>query len=250
MFDLRGRKDKAMKIQNVFKRYEIKYVLSEKDAIALEALCKKYMSDDGFGQSTICNIYFDTDDYLLIRRSLEKPIYKEKLRLRSYGVPTSDSIVFPELKKKYRSIVYKRRLSMTEKEASLCFEGLAPFPDTQIGREIAFCFSRYKTLSPRMFVSYERKALFSKEDESFRMTFDRNILWRDYDLSLTKGVYGSPALPQGKVLLEVKTATALPLWLTTFLSQNKIYKTSFSKYGKAYEEMLEKNNSKEGLYCA
>lgn len=226
-----------MAYQAIFKRYEIKFLIAKKQEDELKAIMAEYMAADKYGQSTVCNLYFDTSDFLLIRRSIEKPIYKEKLRLRSYGKATSETQVFSELKKKYNGIVYKRRLDMTEKNATACLSGKLSFPDTQIGREISYCFERYRGLSPRVFLSYEREAFFAKDNEAFRMTFDKNILWRDYDLSLRSGSYGTPILDSGKILLEVKTSDSIPLWLTKWLSENKIYKTSFSKYGNAYIEM-------------
>lgn len=234
-----------MSYQAIFKRYEIKFLISKAQADALKTIMSEYMTADKHGQSTVCNLYFDTPDFLLIRRSIEKPIYKEKLRLRSYGKATSEKQVFPELKKKYKGIVYKRRLEMTEKKAMACLSGKMSFPDTQIGREIAYCFERYKDLAPRVFLSYEREAFYAKSSRDFRMTFDKNILWRDYDLSLYDGIYGAPILDSDKILLEVKTSGAIPLWLTKWLSENKIYKTSFSKYGNAYMQMERRKGEKK-----
>ena len=225
-----------MAYQAVFKRYEIKYLMTLRQAENLKRIMNGHMTGDRFGNSTICNIYLDTPDYLLIRRSLDKPVYKEKLRFRSYGVAKRESEVFCELKKKYNGIVYKRRLSMREAELNDCVSR-GCFPDTQIGKEISFCFTRYPMLLPKVFLSYEREAFYAKDDDSFRMTFDKNILWRDYDLSLNKGVYGNNVLGFDDVLVEVKTAGGIPLWLVKFLSDNKIYKTSFSKYGRAYAQL-------------
>jgi hypothetical protein len=234
----------------VFRRYEIKFILTLNEYTQLKALMQQYMQPDKYGVSTICNLYFDTPDFLLIRRSLDKPFYKEKLRLRSYGVCREDSPVFPELKKKYDSVVYKRRLEMTYSQAINCLTKKTPLPDTQIGREIAFCFARYKNLAPRVFLSYDRQAFYSNDDPEFRMTFDRNITWRTYDLSLTSGVYGNKVLDDDKVLLEVKTSSSIPLWLVKFLSSNKIYKTTFSKYGRAYIQILKEKNMLGGFNCA
>lgn len=225
-----------MPYQSVFKRYEIKYILTEHQTRMLKEVMLKYMSGDKYGNSTVCNLYFDTPDYLLIRRSIEKPVYKEKLRLRSYGIADENGKTFFELKKKYDSVVYKRRISLRGCRTGEDIENR--LPDTQIGREIAFCFLRYPLLKPRVFLSYEREAFYADGDKNLRITFDRNVLWRDYDLTLSKGIYGNPVTNSGKVLMEVKTATSMPLWLVKFLSENKIYKTSFSKYGKAYLEIL------------
>jgi hypothetical protein len=234
-----------MGYQASFERNEIKYLISQKQAENLKERMSVYMRTDEYGESVICNLYYDTPDFLLIRRSLEKPVYKEKLRLRSYGMADGNKLVFPELKKKYKGIVYKRRLAMTENEAIECLSGERPFPNTQIGKELAYCLIRYKNLVPKVFLSYEREAFYAKESRNFRMTFDRNILWRDYDLSLSKGVYGNGILAGDETLLEVKNTSALPLWLVNFLSENKIYKASFSKYGNAYLEILKIEAQKE-----
>ncbi|MCM1439067.1 MAG: polyphosphate polymerase domain-containing protein [Roseburia sp.] len=231
-----------MAYQAVFKRYEIKYLLTAAQAEKLKILMRDYMTGDKYGNSTVCNLYLDTPDFLLVRRSIEKPAYKEKLRLRSYGVADKNAEIFCELKKKYEDVVYKRRLTLgqgkTESGIDKCL------PDTQIGREISYCFKRYENLAPKVFLSYEREAFYAKNDGNFRMTFDKNILWRDCDLTLSEGVYGSRILAEGYALLEVKTAGAMPLWLVKFLSGNKIYKTSFSKYGTAYMLMLK--NTQQG----
>lgn len=228
-----------MKYQNVFQRYELKYLITKEQQKLLLAVMEEYMEPDKFGKSTICNIYFDTPSKLLIRRSNEKPVYKEKLRMRSYGVATPDTTVFVELKKKYKKVVYKRRIHMPEAAAMAYLkEGIKPTKETQITKEIDYFCEFYKGIEPALFMSYERKAFFSKSDSNFRMTFDENILCRDYDLSLTAGTYGTPILDKDMVLLEVKTALGIPLWLIDFLNQNKLYKTSFSKYGTAYKSII------------
>lgn len=228
-----------MGFQSIFKRYEIKYLITKEQRKIIEQAMKEYMRPDKFGRSTICNIYFDTPDYLLIRRSIEKPEYKEKLRLRSYGVATPDSTTFIELKKKYKSIVYKRRIDMPEKDSVRFLYNREKVANSQIAKEIDYCFERYDNLQPKVFLSYEREAFYSKTDHNFRMTFDENILWRTYDLSLCKGVYGIPIIDEDMSLMEVKTAGAIPLWLTKVFSENKIYRTSFSKYGTAYKIILD-----------
>lgn len=224
-----------MKPQTIFKRYEIKYLVTEDQQNELTDLMKDYMQNDEYGKSTISNIYFDTPKNLLIRRSIEKPIYKEKLRLRTYNCAAPDSKVFVELKKKYYSVVYKRRISMPYSEAMnyLC-DGVKPQKGGQILNEIDYFRNYYDGLAPKMFICYDREAFYSKTDRNFRMTFDDNILYREYDLSLTSDCYGNPLLPEGTSLLEVKTSGSVPLWLTHFLTENEIYQTSFSKYGNAY----------------
>lgn len=226
-----------MKNQTIFKRYEIKYMLDIRQLSLLKNEMKKYMIADAFGKSTICSLYFDTPKYLLIRRSMDHPMYKEKLRLRSYGVADENSTVFVELKKKYDSVVYKRRVAMTEKEALEYLLNHRKVMDTQITREIDYCMDVYKGIAPAMLLSYEREAYYARDDHEFRVTFDQNILWRNYDLSLHEGIYGNPILKDNQVLMEVKTAGAIPMWMVRFLRDNEIYKTSFSKYGTAYRKL-------------
>ena len=192
--------------QMIFKRCEIKYMLDITQAELLKNQMKQYMTADEHGVSTICSLYFDTPDYLLIQRSMEHPVYKEKLRLRSYGTADKDTTVFVELKKKYESVVYKRRIAMTEDEAERYLLFHEKVKDTQITREIDYCLKNYKKLAPAVMLSYEREAFYAKDDHEFRITFDQNILWRNYDLSLCKGIYGEAILDKNKVLMEVKTA--------------------------------------------
>ena len=232
-----------MSEQMIFKRSEIKYMIDEDIFRKLMEVMKKYMIADAYGRSTVCSLYFDTPDYLLIRRSLDHPMYKEKLRLRSYGVANESTKVFVEIKKKYDSIVYKRRIAMKESEAQRYLLHHEKVMSCQISDEIDYCMDHYEGLAPAVMLSYEREAYYAKDDHEFRITFDRNILWRDYDLSLCKGIYGNPILKEDQVLMEVKTAGTIPLWMVEFLSGNKIYKTSFSKYGTAYRTI--KENSKD-----
>ena len=228
-----------MAFQTVFKRYEIKYMISlGQKAKVLDAI-KPYMKPDKYGRTTIRNIYYDTNTYLLIRRSIEKPTYKEKLRIRSYGRAEPDSTVFVELKKKYKHVVYKRRISLPETEA---MEWLGKeqhcHKHTQISEEVDYFLDYYKTLHPMVFLSYEREAFFANDGSDFRVTFDDNILCRQEDLSLTSEVYGTPILPEGMVLMEIKCSGGIPLWMTQVLSKEHIYKTSFSKYGAAYRTLV------------
>lgn len=224
-----------MSYQAIFKRYEIKYFLTRRQQEALLAVMGPYMKLDDYGHTVIRNIYFDTDTYRLIRRSLEKPVYKEKLRVRSYRKADQDSEVFVELKKKYNSVVYKRRIALPEHEALdwLCGSGFHP-EDSQIVEEIEYFRTYYRTLHPACFLSYERDAFYSLGGDDFRVTFDSNIISREKDLSLETDVWGTQLLEPGQVLMEIKTPGGIPLWMTDFLTRNRIYKTSFSKYGEAY----------------
>jgi hypothetical protein len=230
--------------QMVFKRYELKYMLTKDQRDQIQELMNRYMVADKYGRNTILSLYLDTPDYLLIRRSLEKPTYKEKLRLRSYGVATKDTEVFIELKKKYKSVVYKRREGMTEDKLEDYLATSTPDKDTQIMHEIDYTMKRYPNLAPAMMLSYDREAFYAKDDHEFRMTFDNNILWRTEDLSLCSPVYGTPLLEPDQVLLEVKTAGAIPLWLVHKFSELGIRQTSFSKYGSAYRTIFANNHQK------
>lgn len=204
----------------------------------LRELISPYMTEDKYGLHTICSIYFDTEDDRLIRRSIEKPLYKEKLRLRSYGVPKSDdSTVFLELKKKYKGIVYKRRegISLAAAE-SYIQSGLLP-EDTQIFREIDY-FRRFYSAYPKIFIAYDRIALSGTEDASLRMTFDFKIRCRRDELSLRAGAHGIGLISDDSALMEIKIPQAMPLWLSSALSQLSVYPVSFSKYGQFYTKEL------------
>lgn len=223
------KRGEQVKAKNIFKRYELKYILTAEEAEIFQREAEKHMQKDEFGEADILNIYYDTPDRRLIRNSIDKPEYKEKLRLRCYGVPDKDATAFIELKKKYDGVVYKRRISLPYGEAySFLTDG--DLPDTQIGKEIEYFLKYYEKLSPAMVISYHRKAYFEGE---FRATFDSNILYRECDLDLRQGIYGSPVTDA--VIMELKSARAIPFWMLKLLSEHKIYKSSFSKYGTAYK---------------
>lgn len=228
-----------MAYQAVFKRYEMKFILTlAQKALVLQAM-SPHMAPDRFGQSTIRNLYFDTNSYQLIRQSIERPAYKEKLRVRSYAQAQPGSDVFVELKKKYDHVVYKRRLALPEAEAIDWLSGgtYTRMP-CQIFREIDYFLGYYKTLHPAVFLAYNREAYRSLGGSDFRVTFDSHILCRREALSLEASVWGTPLLSDDKVLMELKTSGGIPLWMTQILSQEHIYKTSFSKYGTAYQTMI------------
>ena len=228
-----------MAFQTVFKRYEIKYMLTQEQKEKILIAMKDYMSLDKYGRTSIRNVYFDTDNYRLIRRSIDKPAYKEKLRIRSYGKVNEEETVFVELKKKYDGIVYKRRLALPCDKAFDWVMGKAPCPsDTQISHEIEYFLRFYGPLYPTAFLSYEREAFYEKNGGSFRITFDDNILFRTDELSLNSDAYGIPLLERGAVLMELKCSGGIPLWLVKVLSEEKIYKTSFSKYGTGYSRII------------
>lgn len=237
---------------SVFKRKEIKFLLEPRQRAALIAAMEGHMKEDEYGESTICSLYYDTPNSRLIRRSLEKPLYKEKLRLRSYGKAAPGGNIYVELKKKYDGVVYKRRISLPEHQADAWLGGRAPLPqDSQIGREIDWFLHYYVNLRPAMYLCYDRIAWFCPTDENLRITMDRNIRWRTDALSLTAAPRGEQLLRPGQSLLEIKTASALPLWLVEALNENEIRQTSFSKYGTAYTiQHTRESMQKGGIHCA
>lgn len=223
--------------QLTFERVEKKYLVTPAQLTVLWDILERYMEVDGYGRHTICNIYYDTGDYRLIRTSLDKPLYKEKLRLRSYGVPGADDQVFVELKKKYDGVVYKRRAALPLDTATAWLDGRIRIPQNQILREIDY-FMEYYRPQPRVFLAYDRVALFGREDEALRLTLDGNIRWRTTRLDLAAGDEGSPLSVQGLYLMEIKLPGVMPLWLAHTLAELGISPVSFSKYGCCYREAL------------
>lgn len=223
--------------QTNFRRYEVKYKLTINQYEKLLKTLPNTMKLDDYGRHKISNIYFDTDDYRIIRHSLEKPKYKEKLRVRCYGNPDENSKAFVELKKKFNGVVYKRRFHTSQKEALdfLCYNEKCSV-DTQISREISYFKDSYENIKPRVYLSYEREAYYCQEDENFRLTFDFNIKSRETDVSFYESNYDREVLSDEYVLLEVKTVLGMPKWFLNYLSENEVYKTSFSKYGTAYQK--------------
>lgn len=232
----------------VFRRREQKYLLDPAQRQAFLALMESRMQPDKYPQSSIRNIYYDTPDYRLIRRSLEKPVYKEKLRLRGYSDPRKGGDVFLEMKKKYKGVVYKRRVAMTAEEAAAYMADPAARLDAgQIGREIDYFKDFYASLQPSMYLSYERFS-WKAADGDLRITMDYDVRYRTEDLDLCAPPGGRELLGPGQALVEIKSATAMPLWLVEFLSRQQIRQRSFSKYGKAYMELLtEKNTESRGI---
>ncbi len=191
---------------------------------------------------TITNIYYDTDDDYLIRTSLSKPIYKEKLRLRAYGVPRKEDKVFLEIKKKYNGIVNKRRTKLRLDEAcEFAKTGEPPefkeYMNKQVVKEITYFLHRY-SLKPKLYLAYDRIAYFEQGNPDLRISFDTNIRTRRYDLSLDSGDYGEPLLDKDVYLMEIKTARAKPLWLVHVLTELDIKRQNFSKYGTEFKNTV------------
>lgn len=210
------------------------------------------MQTDKYGKTDILNIYYDTPNNQLVRTSMEKPVYKEKLRVRSYGVPTKEDTVFVELKKKYKGTVYKRRVGMTleQSEKFICGKEF-PHNNPQIEREISYFLTFYKDIAPAMFLSYERTAMFCTENPALRITFDSSIIYRRQQLDLSKGIFGEKLLEPGVRIMEIKIPNAMPLWLCDILDELKIYTCSYSKYASAYvNELSKKSTERKVTDCA
>ena len=218
-------------ISYVFERFELKYLLTPEQYRIMKAAADERLRPDEFGETTIQSLYFDTPDYRLVRASLEGPVYKEKLRVRCYGMNDDDRNVYIEMKRKSEGVVYKRRISCKEPEGLALFGG--SFPDTQIGRELDYFRRIYEGIGPRILILSERAAFFDPESD-LRVTFDTGIRYRTTDLNFHTSAAGTDIIPPGYALMELKAGASYPLWLCRLLSDNNICKRSFSKIGAAY----------------
>lgn len=230
----------------VFNRYEQKYIIDREIFEKVIKIMDTHMILDQYNRDhnpyTIANIYYDTADDYLVRKSLSKPEYKEKLRLRAYGVPDNNTKVFLEIKKKYRGIVNKRRTVLTLSEAYGFLDSTIPpepkdYMNLQVVKEIEYFLQVY-SLQPKVYLAYDRIAYFEKDNNDLRISFDQNIRTRRYDLDLSKGDYGENLLNGEVYLMEIKTSKAMPLWLTDMLTRYNIKKQSFSKYGTEFKKAI------------
>lgn len=225
----------------VFRRREIKYLLTDEQYNKLLDLMKDHVKKDKYYKSKICNIYYDTDNYDLIVKSLDKPYYKEKVRLRSYDIPDADSIVFLEIKKKYEGIVSKRRIEMKLKDFYYYLEtGKLKNVNKQIADELNYCFNYYD-LKPKLFLAYDRLSYYDKDNVNFRITFDKNIRSREDNLKLELGDKGKLYFDDDMYMMETKVLNSYPIWFTKILSELKIYPISFSKYGSIYSNKVKES---------
>lgn len=230
---------------STFQRREVKFLLNQDQYLGLLPVVHEYMNPDKFcidgKEYGIYNLYYDTPDNFLIRQSIEKPYYKEKLRLRSYYSPAqADDHVFLEVKKKIGGIVTKRRVSMTLSEAEAYIQTRVKpyyerFIDQQVMKELDVFLNFYDSIAPRQYISYQREAFFGKEDREFRLTFDRKITARRDDLSLGRESYGEQLILPDQRLMEIKVPGSIPMWLSNAMSELGIRRISFSKYGIAYK---------------
>ena len=227
----------------VFKRYEYKYLITKDIYLKISEEIEKYLVKEKYFFSTIQTLYFDTDNYRLIRKSIEKPVYKEKLRLRCYGLNKDDGLVFFEIKKKYVGVVYKRRIKINEQNVYDYFDGKFSLDDSQISKEIDYFNNYYGNLKPKMLIIYDRYSYVHNESK-LRITFDHNIRWRDYDMNLSTSLDGNKLIDDEFMIMEIKSVKSIPFWLARLLSNYKLYKSSFSKYKEAYIQKMEEENGK------
>ena len=235
-----------METITVMKRYEMKYILSKEQMFYLqESLCG-HMEVDQYGKTSIASIYYDTPDYRIIRASIEKPAFKEKLRLRSYGLAKKDGHVYLEIKRKSEGVVYKRRVETTEENVSLFLNNkIKTIGSNQIGKELEYFRNFYGRLEPKIMIAYDRTS-YAEIDGDIRLTIDENPRYRAFDLNLHTSMEGEHLLPPGCAILEIKVQQEMPLWLVDILSKGKIYKSSFSKVGEAYKKIMTNNVIRSG----
>ena len=220
------------------KRYELKYLIDDGQRAFLLQRLGQRLPADPHGASRVYSLYYDTPDHRLIRTSLERPAFKEKLRLRSYGIATDTSPVFLEMKRKADGVVYKRRVQTTVPQAERFFAGEGDIcAEGQINAELVYFRDYYGVLTPACLIDYDRTAFFDPETD-IRVTLDDRPFWRFTQLDLRVPGDGAPLLPPGGSVLEIKAQQALPLWLTAALDEARIYKRSFSKYGEAYRQHI------------
>jgi SPX domain protein involved in polyphosphate accumulation len=225
-------------VQSIFKRYEKKYLITREQYAALENVISRHMAPDSFGEYLVQNLYYDTDGWDVIRASIEKPAFKEKMRLRCYGEINQESRLFLELKKKYRGVVYKRRMAISAKTVSGgSVPHLVPDGGSQMEREMDF-YIKANAVSPKIYISYRRAAFVGIEDKGLRVTFDAGIRFRLDCLDYSRPGAGHSILPRDKMVMEIKTPGGMPIWLARALCEDKIFPTAFSKYGVCYTDHI------------
>lgn len=243
--------------KEIFNRVEEKYVVTREQYEHILGELNKYAMPDEYSKNNkfyqISNIYYDTEDNNLIRTSVTKPVYKEKIRLRAYGIPSMDSKVFLEMKKKYHGVVNKRRTVLTLREA-YAFANTGEIPEIkeymneQVLKELRFSIKHY-AVQPKVYIYYERQAYIGMTNKDLRITFDRNIVSRREDVALECGVFGERVVPENIMIMEIKYMDRMPLWLIALLRHHSLEKTSFSKYGTEYEQYLKYGSKESRLYA-
>ncbi len=218
-------------------RVEHKYPLNRKQYEAFLEKAMAHIVPDRYPEYELHNIYYDTEDHALIINCLDHPQYKEKLRLRTYGEPDAGTPCYLEIKKKFGKTGVKRRISLNEEQAHAYIEeGQALNQDSQIAKEIDYLV-KTRNLKEKMFIAYHRKAFSGKEEKDLRITFDTDICYRLDHLSLHRTGEEKLITCSDDVLLEIKVSDRYPMWLTKILSEMKLYRHTFSKYGAIYSDL-------------
>jgi len=227
----------------VFNRIEQKYILNEIEYKELFKKIENHLEKDYYYKSNICNLYFDNKNNDFIVNSLEKPIFKEKIRLRSYDVPNITDNVFLEVKGKMKGVVFKRRIKIQLNDFYKYMDtGVIDYKyDNQVMHEIDYLIKQFH-LKPKVFIGYNRLSYYDKDNSNFRITFDYNLRSRKEELRLENGDFGN-LFNKKQYIMEIKSLGGIPLWFTKILSKMKIYSTSFSKYGEFYKNELEKEKN-------
>lgn len=230
---------------STFKRYEKKYLITGQQLDDILPTLLEYMELDPFciggKEYRIYSIYYDTDNHDVIRQNSSKPVYKEKMRIRSYyDLKDPEDKIFMEIKKKSDGQGNKRRIKLKIREIEpFVNDGILPetkdYLSAQVAKELAYYLKRNK-VHPALYVQYDRLALFGKEDKNFRMTFDRNVRTRRSNFQFGESDEDELLLPGGEYIMEIKILGAMPLWLTRLLSEKGLFSRGFSKYGVRYKQ--------------
>ena len=234
----------AVDTSRVLMRTEKKYLLDEKILNGILGSVAPYMHRGEYGAETVSSIYYDNDDYELIQKSVEKPVFKEKFRIRTYGLPSGNDTVFAEIKRKYDGQVYKRRVAAPMERMKQFLEKGTPLEDSiQIQNEILWMIKRYG-LKPKVWIASDRTEYVSNDDSQLRITFDRNLRFRKDHLDLGYSLEGTPFGTDGLVVMEIKSALGLPRWLLDAIEKNGAKPGSFSKIGRCFEEEIFTENER------
>lgn len=229
---------------STFKRYEKKYLITKEQLDEIMPSLLEYMELDEFcvggNEYRIYSIYYDTENHDIIRHNSSKPVYKEKMRIRSYyDLKDPEDKIFMEIKKKCEGQGNKRRIKLKIKEIEpFVNDGVLPetkdYLSAQVAKELAY-FLKMNKVRPALYVQYDRLALFGREDKNFRMTFDRNVRTRRSNFQFGESEEDELLLPGGEYIMEIKILGAMPLWLTHLLSEHGLFSRGFSKYGVKYK---------------
>jgi len=235
-------------MQSIFKRYEKKYLITNEQSKQLKKIISQHMSLDQYGEYLVQNLYYDTANWDIIQASIEKPLYKEKMRLRCYGEATGESKFYLELKKKYKGVVYKRRIAIPAQSLiGNSVQATLSATHSQISKELDF-YIQSNGVAEKIYIAYQRTAfagITAGPDEGLRVTFDTDVRFRLDDLSFSNSTVGQYILPDGKILMEVKALGGMPLWMANALSENGVFPTSFSKFGTCYTDYIYKHICEE-----